>query len=447
MTQHRQHHYHPHRHRHRMEIVFENPSVPLSTSSATTTTSQPGLPVRPLLHAPYRTAYDVDALLPADDYYARNRHGVIYGNPDGASLAPATVRRVDKSGLLEISETDPLVSSRPCVLAGAENVATRTMSLRVDRSGLLDVVPEVDQSEEHCSVSIELEAMPTSAIVTVATTTTKMSNEGEAVRHGGTLQTIADINSRVLPTSPIYYDGICSSKRPSSLEGQASSDDIITRCHSTETKVLAGSSRVPLDISKSTERLSYLSFSPGPSRDRLRNDSLANVATRMSPLISCCTDTDSTRLQNQKTLEIAAKYAPSNSPSQALTSILDHSSATSLGSSIAHTAVSTAVSTATSPITRGRREHPKDNVDVTKTNTSIESVVDTSKTYHESLFAKENTEQAIDLPGEERAEAEGCEHTNIENLEEGKVSFKGSNKLLDNDNVQTLRVIILSEQL
>lgn len=51
------------------------------------------------------------------------------------------------------------------------------------------------------------------------------------------------------------------------------------------------------------------------------------------------------------------------------------------------------------------------------------------------------------IPRGERAEAEGCEHTAIESSEEARVSFKASNKLLHNDNIQTLRVIILSEQL
>lgn len=51
-------------------------------------------------------------------------------------------------------------------------------------------------------------------------------------------------------------------------------------------------------------------------------------------------------------------------------------------------------------------------------------------------------------PEGERAEAEGCEHTAIENLEEGRVAFKAPKKINhNNDNIQTLRVIILSEQL
>jgi len=74
-------------------------------------------------------------------------------------------------------------------------------------------------------------------------------------------------------------------------------------------------------------------------------------------------------------------------------------------------------------------------------------VIDAIKTPRASLLVRGDAEQEDNPPGEERAEAEGCEHTTVESLEEDEVSFKGSNKLLDNDNVQTLRVIILSEQL
>lgn len=49
---------------------------------------------------------------------------------------------------------------------------------------------------------------------------------------------------------------------------------------------------------------------------------------------------------------------------------------------------------------------------------------------------------------EQRAEAEGCEHTIVrESSEDSRTTFKDSKKLLHNDNIQTLRVIILSEQL
>lgn len=54
-----------------------------------------------------------------------------------------------------------------------------------------------------------------------------------------------------------------------------------------------------------------------------------------------------------------------------------------------------------------------------------------------------------DPPEGERVEAEGCEHTAIESLEEARVAFKGAKKMTkkNNDGIQTLRVIILSEQL
>ena len=50
------------------------------------------------------------------------------------------------------------------------------------------------------------------------------------------------------------------------------------------------------------------------------------------------------------------------------------------------------------------------------------------------------------VAGEERAEAEGCEH-GATRLKDGEPSQRGDDQLLDNDAIQTLRVIILSEQL
>lgn len=393
-----------------MEIVLENPSVPpsartpaapLIATSATTTTSQLGLPMRPSHHFPQRAAYDVGlgrgpSLLPAENYYARNRHGLTsYGDLDGVPT-PVTVRRIDKSGLLEIAETDPVTCPRPCVLTGAEDIAARTVPLRIDRLGLLEAVPEaVDQLEEHYNNG--------------STTTTKMLDEAAALPRGETLKVDADVN-------PHVFEGGCLLERPSSLEGQACPDEVDTKGHSMDIKALTGSPRTQFDASKATERLSHLPFSPSPSlRLPFRND-----PSRTSPLIGRCTD--SARSRDQKSPECAAKYTLASRK-------LANSSK--------------------NPIMRERSQVgcSKDNNDLAQSNILEESAVDTSETRRESLFAKGNAEQEDDPPGEERAEAEGCEHTTVESLEEDEVSFKGSNKLLDNDNVQTLRVIILSEQL
>lgn len=302
------------------------------------------------------------------------------------------VRRVDKSGLLEIAETDPMTCPRPCVLTGAEDVAARTVSLRVDRSGLLEAVPEaIDQMEEHYNNG--------------NTTMTKMLDEAASVSRGETLKVDADVN-------PSVFEGDCLLERPSSLEGQACPDEIDTKGCTVDIKALTG---IRFDASKATERLSHLSFSPGPSlRLSFRND-----ASRTSPLIDHCAD--SARLRNQKSPEFAAKYS---STSRKLANLSQ------------------------SPITREQSQVrcSKDNNDLAQI-VLEEPAVNTSEMRRESLLAKGNTEQEDDPPGEERAEAEGCEHTTVESLEKDEVSFKGSNKLLDNDNVQTLRVIILSEQL
>lgn len=388
-----------------MEIVLENPSVSppartpaapsIATSATATTTSQLGLPMRPPHHFPQCAAYDVGlgrgpSLLPAEDYYARNRHGLT-SYSDGVPT-PVTVRRIDKSGLLEIAETDPVTCPRPCVLTGAEDVAARAVPLRVDRSGLLEAVPEaVDQLEEHYNGG--------------STTTL---DEAAALPQGETLKVDADVNLHV-------FEGGCLLERPSSLEGQACPDEVDTKGHFINIKALTGSPRTQFDASKATERLSHLPFSPSLSlRLPFRND-----PSRTSPLIGA----DSVRSRNQKSPECVAKYTSASARKLANSS--------------------------ESPIMRERSQVgcSKDNNDPAQSNVLEESTIDTSETRRESLFAKGSAEQEDDPPGEERAEAEGCEHTTVESLEEDEVSFKGSNKLLDNDSVQTLRVIILSEQL
>jgi len=400
-----------------MEIVLENPSPPLSAravtsavagASSSTATSQLGLPMHAPHHFPHRTIYDVGLrrsppLLPAEDYYARTRHGLaLYSDLDGAS-APVTVRRIDKSGLLEIAETDPVTCPRPCVLTGAEDVAARAASLRVDRSGLLEAVPEAaDQSEEHCNNGGDSDGERDTSVT--AQTTTRTSDEVTAApSRGGTLRVDVDVN-------PHVFEGGCLLERPSSLEGQACPDEVDARVRSADVMVLTGSPRTRYDVSKAAERLSHLPFSPGLSLRRLRVDPL-----RVSPLSDRRVDSDSMRSRIERSPELAAKYNPVNATPRKL-SKPPHS--------------------------------PKDSECSKSKLDPVDSSDPTIGTSRESLLlAKRSAEHEDDLPGEERAEAEGCEHTTVENLEEDKVSFKGSNKLLDNDNVQTLRVIILSEQL
>ncbi|KYN43808.1 hypothetical protein ALC56_02071, partial [Trachymyrmex septentrionalis] len=398
VAQHRPHHlYHRHRHRHRMEIVLENPSVP-PIATATTATSQLGLPTHPPHHFPHRAAYDVGlghnpSLLPAEDYYARNRH--VYSGLDGGAPAPVTVRRIDKSGLLEIAETEPVTYPRPCVLTGAEDVTARGLSLRVDRSGLLEAVPEAaDQPEENNDDM-----------------TTKLLDEVVGVSRGETLKVDADVN-------PCVFEDGCLLERPSSLEGQACPDEVDARARSADFKVLSGGPRTQLDVSKATERLPHLAFSPGPSLRRFRND-----PSNRSPLTT--RDADSAcDLRNQRSPDFAATYIAAGSASKK------------------------PADPSQSPITRERSQIgcTKSSVDPALIDSGVPAI-DTIKISHESLLARGSAVQKDDPPGEERAEAEGCEHTTVESLEKDEVSFKGSNKLLDNDNVQTLRVIILSEQL
>lgn len=61
---------------------------------------------------------------------------------------------------------------------------------------------------------------------------------------------------------------------------------------------------------------------------------------------------------------------------------------------------------------------------------------------------EEGIEDTMDRgPEGERAEAEGCEHGSSRNLMKNGESSQRSEEFVDNDGIQTLRVIILSEQL
>lgn len=80
------------------------------------------------------------------------------------------------------------------------------------------------------------------------------------------------------------------------------------------------------------------------------------------------------------------------------------------------------------------------------TRSAIPDVIEAHGTINSSRVMMD--EKKGNVLEEQRAEAEGCEHTIVrENAEDSRAPFKDSKKLLHNDNIQTLRVIILSEQL
>lgn len=375
-----------------------------AAAAATTAIPQLGLPIHPPHHFPHCTVYDVGlrrnstGLLPpaADEYYARNRHGLTpYDKPDGAP-APVSARRVDKSGLLEVTETDPATYPRSCALTKDIVGTSRNSLLRVDRTGLLEAVPEdVDAPEENCDDGS-------------ATTKTTLDEAAAVPPLGETLKVEADVHSR----SPFKFDDSRLLEQPSSLEGQGRPDQVDTWSRSADIKVLTGSPRAHLDVSAAAERLwkrrtelTHLQSSPGSTLRRLRND-----PSRTSPLIN--RDADAARLWSQKSPELAA-----NSASRKLAD--------------------------SSQTTRDRLQlESKGNFDPV----SVDNAAVDVKTLRESLLAMGNEQKSEPSSSEKRVEAEGCEHTTVESVKEKKVSFKGSNKLPD-DNVQTPRVIILSERL
>jgi len=389
-----------------MDIVLDNPVAPPPplpvATAAITAIPQLGLPPHHFAHVCDVSLRRNPPLLPAatEEYYARNRHGP-YDGPDGAP-ASVSARRIDKSGLLEVTETDPATYPRSCALTKDMVGSSRSSSLRVDRTGLLEAVPEDDAPEEHCDGGA----------------TTKTSDETVPLKE--TLKVEADVHSR----SSFKFDDSRLLEQPSSLEGQGRSDEIDTWNRS-DVKILVGSPRAHLDdVSAVAERLwkrrtelTHLPSSPGSTLRRLRND-----PSRASPLISRGADADAARLRSQKSPEFTAKCTVANSASRKL------------------------ADPSQSPIARDRLQVgcSKD-LDPASID-SDDSAFDARALRGESLLAMGNERKTEPSSSEKRVEAEGCEHTVVESVKEKKVSFKGSNKLPD-DNVETPRVIILSERL
>ncbi|XP_051161289.1 uncharacterized protein LOC127281573 [Leptopilina boulardi] len=365
-----------------MEIVIENPG--------STSPTNPGIVVHPHIHRPCsnRSIYGTDLTSTSSgvNYYAtlpprlRNHHIVPGGSDlDGASTT-SSVRRVDRSGLLEISDLEP-PRNRSRHLTGAENLGT--LSRRVDRSGLLEAVPEVpDQCQGGNCASDELSE-------------SDVNNRCSIIdRH----LTGAEINKKTL--SPRLLRSPIESLKRRSFES----------VEEVNSPTVSSSNLHPRyqTISKSLRSTTKL------------------IPSETSSSVTATTQLDITKENNEKTF--------SNSP-------LPLSRPCSRNSSINETTINDIQDYKEmkpdclgriSPRLRNDRHSPM-------TLSSIPDVIEA----HGSSASNSQTRNEVG----ERAEAEGCEHTAIESLEESRVSFKTSQKILHNDNIQAVHVFILSEQL
>lgn len=457
-------------------------SLPAAFNAMPIAAYPPGLPMHrhplplPLPHqfGHHVALYDVKtpptSLSPtAEDYYARDRRALAIpcdriGEVDGVSrsyddVSAPTARRVDKSGLLVVAEIHPMTYSH-----SREKVAPRTTVSRADRPGLLETVPEAaDQSEEHVN-DISLERGSAAAT--------------------GTLDSAAETTPRG-ETSDV---ACCSLERAPFLDDQTGSDEVAARSRSGPEEDVKEkkrgtaktadaspqkksqfnvSSSFP-SITKATERLShYLSLSPGSTLGRCLGKSRSRDA---SPSTSRSADADADADANadanticQRDQKSAASVTKCTSAgpvfarchvgyqSQSLASTSDYPAAV-----VASYLASPATKATSSPVMRGQRLQvgcSRDKFD----SAPIDAIVLTAGggpvigASYEPSKEGAGWNENNGLPEEMRVEAEGCEHPTIGGHEEKKKkksSFKGSNKLLDNDSIETLRVsLIRSEQL
>ena len=393
-----------------MEIVIENPGG--------TSPTNPGMVVHPHLHRPCRSIYGTDLASPGVNYYAtlpprlRSHHLVPGSDLDGASTT-TSVRRVDRSGLLEIPELEP-PRARPRHLNGAESLGhSGTLSRRIDRSGLLEVVPEVpDQCQGNCSAD-------------------EISSMSEGSRSRPIIDrhlTGAEINKQSSNLSPRLTRSPVEPGKRRSFESISSIEEV--------NSVPGGSS--PTVSSNSCGW--YQSPKPG-SRPRT------------SPMVGTCSEirTPSTKFMP---IEVPSRDAQSSDvDSNVVKEGYDKQRRTSVNSPL----------NLSRPCSRNSIDNPGEAQDSKEkkpdclgrisprlrsdrpspmTLSSIPDVIEA----HGSASTGRNL-QRNSTPEGERAEAEGCEHTAIESLEETRVAFKTPNKILHNDNIQAVHVFILSEQL
>lgn len=386
-----------------MEIVIENPGK--------TSPTNPGMVVHPHLHRPCRSMYGTDLTSPGVNYYAtlpprlRNHHIVPGSDLDGASTT--SVRRVDRSGLLEISDLEP-ARSRPRHLTGAENIGhSGTLSRRVDRSGLLEAVPEVpDQCQGNCA-SDEISTMSDGE-----------RNRSIVDRH----LTGAEINKKPSSLSPRLSRSPLESVKRRSFESTGSVEEM----------KLVSSGGSPTVSSNLHPRFQNIT----------KSGNVIRSATKFVPIEPTSREAQSTDLCHPL-------------DSNAVKEGCDKTSFSTLNSPLPLSRPCSRTSIETPSEIQDYKEKKPDclgRISPKPRNDRLSpmilsSIPDVIEAHGSASQERNSQARNNGAPEGERAEAEGCEHTAIESLEESRVSFKAQNKILHNDNIQAVHVFILSEQL
>lgn len=365
--------------------------------------------VHPHLHRPCRSIYGTDLASPGVNYYAtlpprlRNHHLVPGSDLDGTSTT--SMRRVDRSGLLEIPELEP-PRSRPRHLTGAESLGhTGTLSRRIDRSGLLEAVPEVpDQCQGNCA-----------------------SDEISGTSEGGQSRSIVD-------------------RHPTGAEISRQTPSVSPR-----------SSRSPIDPGK---KRSFESTASMEEVNPVPGGGSPTVSSNPHVRFQSCPKPGSG-------LRTLTKFVPIEQPSRDAQSADSSCHPVDISSGKEDKPRSSISSPLTlpRPCSRTSIENPGETHDSKEKKPdclgrisprlrsdrlspmTLSSIPDVIEAHGSSVSTGRNSQARNNAPEGERAEAEGCEHTAIESHEETRVSFKAPNKILHNDNIQAVHVFILSEQL
>ncbi|CAL7934507.1 unnamed protein product [Xylocopa violacea] len=407
-----------------MEIVIENPvesppsppppppppstSTPAATTVMTITiaenpTAAPTYP--PPVRFSYRETYAANSLpFASDPYSARRGHprGRSYGDPDGAS---PSVRRIDKSGLLGITEPEASSGLRSGArtsrfLSGANGVASGMLSpRRFECVGQLDPVPEVPGQVTRGNVApAAANAFPTGSSTTGGNVplVTMASMWGQERRDG--CETLSVVNL-ARPTKSSSFDSLEARHPGASLQtfDRGNLDGIETS--KLDVAAYASSFRMQENRDARTRTLGRLSRLALVRKDR--EDGLEGVA-RYSE--TCC------------------NFPFTGRPVATFPGFEETSSLPS---------TRTTASTVT-----------------TSTTTVAVSAITENDAFGGQRKGTEDSEGTKGrAPDEERAEAEGCEHGSTTNpMKDGESSQRGD-EFTDNDGIQTLHVIILSEQL
>lgn len=415
-----------------MEIVIENPEEIVATGTA---------PHRRPTYRTYRGGIDTPSL----EYFANvqpihHRAFVDQVDVDGQH----SVRRVDRSGLLEISEAEPRWC-RPWHLSGAQSVLNdRHVGTlrRVDRSGLLEAVPEVpDQVQSHHRCPDDRGRSIGERLLTGAEIDEEERLSSRAID--------SDLGSRLVGArSPI------GSTYPTTY---GPSDDQLVGGVERPLRGIADEPQVPAPSTNSVQ-----------FEERRMNCSPRSTA-RMSPVVGRCTVDDWSRSVDRFDSVSCAKYGAAVVEPESNRMRQSHLS-TEVNVSRRRTDSPDELdpkSRGSSPLTvlQSRPYSASPSIDTSRL-TEIEEFREQSDSGSAGPSPKSRTNGHAPMktlsipdlieahgtlairPEGERAEAEGCEHTAVESVEEARVSFKAPNKLLPHsENIQTLRVIILSEQL